>query len=121
MDWNQLLSNIVMLVIAGFAFCIAAFFITSRMGSLPLFNRMVLSTEREGQAAPNTAEASPESPVEIGAVGVADSLLRPAGRASFNGRSFDVISDGSFVDAGTTVKVIKVFGNVITVAEVQES
>ena len=120
-DWDQFLGNIVMLVIAGFAFFIAAFFITSRMGSLPLFNRMVLSTEREGQAAPSTVEAPVNQPVEIGAVGVADSLLRPAGRASFNGRSFDVISDGSFVDAGTAVKVIKVFGNIITVAEVHES
>ncbi len=120
-DWDQLLGNIVMLVIAGFAFFIAAFFITARMGSLPVFSRMVLSTDREGQGASSSAEAPRIQPVEVGAVGVADSLLRPAGRASFDGRSYDVISDGSFVDAGATVKVIKVFGNVITVMEAPES
>ena len=69
----------------------------------------------------DAVEVAASVPVEIGTVGVADSLLRPAGRASFNGRSFDVISDGSFVDAGTAVKVIKVFGNIITVSEVRES
>ena len=58
LDWNQMLSNIVMLVIAGFAFFIAAFFITSRMGSLPLFNRMVLSTDREGQVAADAVEVA---------------------------------------------------------------
>ena len=120
-DWDQLLGNVVMLVIAGLAFFIAAFFITARMGSLPVFSRMVLSTDREGQVASSSVKAPVSLPVEIGAVGVADSLLRPAGRASFDGRSFDVISDGSFVEAGATVKVIKVFGNVITVTEVQES
>ena len=120
-DWDQLLGNIVMLVIAGFAFFIAAFFITARMGSLPVFSRMVLSTDREGQVASSSAAVPVSLPVEVGTVGVADSLLRPAGRASFEGRSFDVISDGSFVEAGATVKVIKVFGNVITVTEVQES
>jgi len=46
-DWDQLLGNVVMLVIAGLAFFIAAFFITARMGSLPVFSRMVLSTDRE--------------------------------------------------------------------------
>jgi membrane-bound serine protease (ClpP class) len=120
-DWDQFLSTLVMLVIAGFTFFIAAFFITSRMGSLPLFSRMVLSTDREGQSAPAASPTPQILPVEIGAVGVADSLLRPAGRASFDGRSFDVISDGSFVEAGVTVRVIKVFGNVITVSEVQDS
>ncbi len=122
LDWDQLLTSLIVLVFSGLTFLASAFFITSRMGSLPIFGRLVLSAEREGEDVDGPLQAAPaRAAVDVGAVGVADSLLRPAGRASFDGRSFDVISDGSFVDAGTPVKVIKVFGNVITVAEVRES
>jgi membrane-bound ClpP family serine protease len=36
----------------------------------------------------------------------------------FAGRGLDVISDGSFIEPGTQVKVIRINGNVITVAKV---
>ena len=51
--------------------------------------------------------------------GVADSLLRPAGRVKINGRVVDVVSDGSFVDQGTRIRVTKIHGNVITVTKVE--
>ena len=102
------------------------------MGSLPFFNKMVLAPPPlRGDDAPDND--SPEmnnegdSPtvaqhptVSIGDQGESESLLRPAGRAKFAGRSFDVISDGSFVEPGTAVRVVKIQGTVITVAEIDE-
>ena len=57
--------------------------------------------------------------VSVGDRGIADSLLRPAGRVKINGRVVDVVSDGSFVDQGIPIQVIKINGNVITVTEVE--
>ena len=55
--------------------------------------------------------------LSVGDIGVADSYLRPAGRAKFGDEFFDVVSDGSLVDAGQQVRVISVAGNLITVRE----
>ena len=50
----------------------------------------------------------------------AESLLRPAGRASFGGRSFDVVSDGAFIDPDRQVKVLAIHGNRIAVTEIED-
>ncbi len=121
-DWNQLLVSLLTIAISGLVFLVAAFFITRSLGSLPLFNRLVLNVDQSIQIAESGQEklnaVAPE--ISVGDCGVASSLLRPSGRAVFNGRSFDVISDGSFVDPQTPVKVVRIQGNLITVAEVAE-
>ena len=46
----------------------------------------------------------------LGAVGVAQSFLRPAGVASFGDERADVLTEGDFVPAGTPVRVTRVEG-----------
>ena len=46
----------------------------------------------------------------LGASGLAASYLRPAGVATINGRRVDVLTEGDFVSAGTTVRVTRVEG-----------
>jgi membrane-bound serine protease (ClpP class) len=46
----------------------------------------------------------------VGRHGVAESALRPAGKASIGGRRIDVVTDGGFVDAGERVVVAEVDG-----------
>ena len=58
--------------------------------------------------------------VSVGDWGKAETLLRPAGRAVFAGRSFDVVSDGAFVEPGQQVKVIDIQGNRIMVAPIDD-
>jgi membrane-bound serine protease (ClpP class) len=43
------------------------------------------------------------------------SPLRPAGVADLGGSRVDVVSDGSFIDAGAPVEVIRVDGNRVVV------
>ena len=126
-QWDQTLTtSLVMLgTCVGFIACAAQ--ISRKMGSLPIFNRMVLAPPplnedlqedtKQGQGKQPPAQ---HPTVSIGDWGHAESLLRPAGRAKFAGRSFDVISDGSFVEPGTQVQVVKIQGTVITVAEIDE-
>ena len=46
----------------------------------------------------------------LGKSGVAQTVLRPSGRALIDGQSVDVITDGEFVEPGSTVKVVSVTG-----------
>ena len=51
----------------------------------------------------------------IGCTGQAVTPLRPAGVARFEGRRYDVVTKGGFVEAGSQVQVIEASGNRILV------
>ena len=125
MDWNQLFTSIIVTTIVGVCFLIAAFFITRQMGSLPIFKGIILDSDlgredNEPALGDGKDQVQPTyAGVSVGDFGVADSLLRPAGRVKINGRVVDVVSDGSFVDQGTRIRVTKIHGNVITVTKVE--
>lgn len=55
----------------------------------------------------------------VGAVGVATTVLRPAGTAEINGERLDVVTDGIYLNNGTQVRVARVSGRRIVVEEVE--
>jgi membrane-bound serine protease (ClpP class) len=61
---------------------------------------------------------SPAPEVHVGDRGIADSMLRPAGKVQFGDRYVDVVSDGTFIDRGRTVRVVEISGNRVVVREV---
>ncbi len=126
-QWNQLVTTLLMILCTGLAFVAAAAVLARRLGSLPVFNQMILAPALDGAPVTEIKGEYGKKPVpqehplvSIGDWGRAESLLRPAGRAVFNGLSVDVVSDGSYVDAGTQVRVVKIQGNMITVAPIDE-
>lgn len=56
-------------------------------------------------------------PVEVGDQGIAHSPLRPAGVACFGDHFIDVVTEGGYVDAGRTVRVIEISGNRVVVRQ----
>ena len=60
---------------------------------------------------PNVAAALPN----VGELGVAESVLRPSGKALFNRQLVDVVTEGDYLDPGTPVEVIRLEGNRIMV------
>ncbi len=91
-----------------------AFLFARYLPDLPYFNRLALAP-----AAPQTGSAiggAPDAPSHplLGATGVAETDLRPAGRAKIGGEHLDVVAEG-FVPPGTRVKVVAVRGNVVVV------
>ncbi|MDD2534395.1 MAG: NfeD family protein [Eubacteriales bacterium] len=52
----------------------------------------------------------------VGQVGVANTVLRPAGMGEFSGRRMDVVSEGSFIEAGAAITIVRVEGRRIVVA-----
>ena len=126
---NQFATNMLMLLCSGAVFLVAAVFISKRLGSIPIFNRLILasapgdtlSTSQEPKLSEEGKPLPTAHPkVSVGDWGTSESLLRPAGRAKFNRVSFDVVSDGSFIDAGKPIKVVDISGNRIVVAEVED-
>jgi membrane-bound ClpP family serine protease len=51
----------------------------------------------------------------VGDYGIANSSLRPNGKAEFNEKIFEVRSNGRYVDTGEKVKIIKIESNRIIV------
>jgi membrane-bound serine protease (ClpP class) len=77
--------------------------------SLPVLRRLVLTASQAGGDSltmdqPGAATAA----VAAGDRGRAVSMLRPAGRAEFNGEVYDARSEGDFLSAGTPVVVLRV-------------
>ena len=92
--------------------------------TIPFLNRLILTppgyapAEADGPILRTSLLAgysSQPSPVDVGATGVTASALRPSGKAMFGDRYLDVVSDGAYIDHGTTVEVIRVAGNRIIV------
>jgi membrane-bound serine protease (ClpP class) len=87
--------------------------------SLPLFRRLVLASNHSvGPALDPTAATASTGGVKPGDIGVALSILRPAGRAEFGTMLVDVLTDGEFLDAGAALRVVEVTGSRVVVTRV---
>ncbi len=56
----------------------------------------------------------------LGAEGVVEAQLRPAGVARIGGRRVDVVSRGTMIEEGTPVRVVELKGNRVVVAPIAE-
>lgn len=121
-QWNQFLTSSLVMMCAGALFCIAAAVIIRNIGHIPIFSKLVLAppVEETENLTPDKKQLMTEHPsISIGDWGRSESLLRPAGRAIFAGQSFDVVSDGEFIDPGTQIRVVTIQGNRIVVSAIE--
>jgi len=101
---------------------VGAFILARYLPSIPFANRLML--QPPGQAGADGEEAPPVDSVRaelaalLGAIGVAATPLRPAGKVQFGEQFVDVVAEGSFVQPGTRVQVIEIEGNRVVVKEV---
>ena len=120
----------------GLIIAVPAFVIVVRyFGQLPGLKRLVLETPALGSAvnhqgepvhAPAPRIAGDESVgagwIEIGMQATVTATgLRPTGRVEVGDKLLDVTSTGGWVEAGTTVRVVEVHGNVVVVEAVDQS
>jgi len=99
---------------------VAAMVIAWYLPHIPYVNRMIL--QPQGEAGEGEEEVSslvnPELAALLGAIGVAATPLRPAGKVQFGDEFVDVVAEGSYVVPGSRVQVIEIEGNRIVVKEV---
>ncbi|MDF1702659.1 MAG: NfeD family protein [Planctomycetota bacterium] len=77
--------------------------------------RMILTAG--GNETPVAAPRAEAALPGLGATGTARSPLRPAGSADFAGTLVDVVSVGTYIEAGRTVRVVAVEGATVSVEE----
>jgi membrane-bound ClpP family serine protease len=101
------------------AICLA-FLLARYLPSVPLFNRLMLHPpdETADGLEQGPGVSYPELAALLGAIGVAATPLRPAGKTKFGEEFVDVVAEGSYIEAGTRVQVIEVEGNRVVVKEV---
>lgn len=111
---------------------VAAMMLSKYFDAMPIFNRLVLhpaqpamesATDLKDAEGKTLPQSQPDSDlgVAVGDWGVAMSPLRPAGKARFADHYLDVMTDGSFVDSGQQVRIVKLQGNRIVVREVTQA
>jgi membrane-bound serine protease (ClpP class) len=115
----QMLANTLLVVFtASVGVVIAATFISKRFGTLPVFRRLTVAPPAAGvDAAALDGFALP--PVQPGDLGMAHTPLRPGGRARFGDHFVDVLTDGDFVNRGRPVRVVRVSGHQVFVADAE--
>jgi membrane-bound serine protease (ClpP class) len=81
----------------------------------PLARWLVLA-DTQDNAAGYIVQSDEEERLSTGLRGEALSFLRPAGRARFAGKNYDVVTRGEFIEAGIPIRIIQVYGNRYVVA-----
>ena len=99
------------LVSAGIAIILALKFLPKTK-----FGKYVILSKKEGK---NEGFVSHDSLRDIrDKQGVALTLLRPAGKAKINGKKFDVVTEGGYVQKNEKVKVVMIKGKEIVVRKI---
>jgi membrane-bound serine protease (ClpP class) len=75
------------------------------------FARWLVLDEAQLAGAGYVVQTQEEQALAAGQHGVATTVLRPAGKARFDGRNFDVVTRGEYLKAGTPVAIIRADGN----------
>lgn len=122
-EWSEFRQNL--LVVLGSVLGVLVLFFGQilLLDSVPGLNRLRLAapaaSESEsvdgGEAGMLLNSAAMNPPATVGLQGVAESDLRPSGKAMLEGRLFDVITEGDYVEAGRAVEVLRIEGNRIIV------
>jgi len=80
--------------------------------------------ENARQQAPGPTEddsAARKGELSVGLRGVAQTALRPAGKAQFGNRYADVVTDSEFINRHSPVEIVEIVGNRVIVREVNDS
>jgi len=130
-DWEwALFGRNALVVFIGLLASITGIAIIALLGPrLKMFDRIMLKAQITGTAGgpdPDSPAGKDIIPIEdeenlsalVGKIGVADSILRPAGKAVINDKVYSVEADNEFVDAGKGIIVTRVRGNRIIVRRV---
>lgn len=118
-DWMRLGGKMATYLFALMGSTVGAFTIARYLPKMPGANRMMLAPESEREAkAPTIMPGVAQAASLLGAIGVATTVLRPAGTVQFGEQFVDVVSDGGFIIPGTRVQVVEVEGTRIMVKEV---
>ncbi len=113
-NFGEFRINIFMILCSLLGSVIAGFTLLIFMPGIPMFRRIVLTTAEKPEFGFVSSTPVATSKL-VGKKGVVITTLRPAGRIEIENESYDVVTEGDFVEKGHVVEVIEVRGNRIVV------
>ncbi len=118
-EWTNLGATFGSLATGMALAAVGAIALTWSLPSIPFLNKMVLKPPGDEAEDVKALALSNSGPVDLlGAIGVASTPLRPAGKAQFGGQFLDVIAEGDYVAPGGRVRIVEIEGQRIVVKEV---
>ncbi len=120
-DWLNVGATITTLGVGLVAAIAGACVLAWYLPSIPYASRLVLAPPDHEDGVDRDAfggKTETAAAALLGAIGVAATTLRPAGKARFGDDYLDVIAEGDYVNPGSRVQVIEIEGNRIVVKEV---
>jgi membrane-bound serine protease (ClpP class) len=111
--WDFMLSALGQVALSILVAIVATLILLRYFPRLPFGKRLILETNLQAQEG---YESSPAADHRwLGKQGTALSDLHPSGIARFDGERVDVVSDGTFIDAGQPLEVVRIDGNRVVV------
>jgi membrane-bound serine protease (ClpP class) len=111
--WESMLSALGQVAFSILIAIIATLILLRYFPRLPFGKRLILETNLQAQE--GYESSPPEDHRWLGKQGMALSDLRPSGIARFDGERVDVVSDGTFIQAGQPLEVVRIDGNRVVV------
>jgi membrane-bound serine protease (ClpP class) len=83
----------------------------------PRLGKLVKGPYLDTTLAESHADSHEAREVKVGELGTAATFLRPAGKARFGEKDFDVVTEGDFIEKGAKVKILAIKGSRVIVTE----
>ena len=124
-DWNTLLSSS-----SCAAFAVVAGVMMRYFHVIPVLSSMILAPPGASQnddaasgveiqhEGSKTGGKAIESAVQVGSIGLAETPLRPIGRARFGNAFLDVVCEGDYIPRGAAIRVLEIAGHKVIVEAV---
>ncbi len=115
---SQVLNNSLLTLVSSFlASSLLIVLLLKFMPGIPMFSRLILKTsETADYGFSETIDVAHSN--LIGKKGVTTTPLRPAGHIEIDEKTYDVVTQGDFVEKGQIVEIVNVDGNRIIVAQI---
>jgi membrane-bound serine protease (ClpP class) len=119
-DWSWFGSGLMALMLGFVGSLVVGGFLSRYLPKthLVLNTRLILAPNRAPETDAALDETDPVRKVKVGDVGTAESYLRPVGEVRFEAGLIDAVSEGTFIAAGSKVRVLRRDGNRVVVEEV---
>ena len=102
--------TVVVSVMVAIPLCI---YLAKKLFESHLFGGLAQNTELKAEDGYTISDA--QASTLVGAVGTALTILRPSGKVAIDGRAYDAVSEISFIEKGSPVRVIRYEGNTLHV------
>jgi membrane-bound ClpP family serine protease len=119
-EWMNLAGTMVTFGLVLLAAVPLAIALAWYLPSIPYVNRLILkpALEQTEDLGEPSESVRPDMGALLGAIGVAATPLRPAGKVQFGEEFVDVVAESGYVVPGTRVQVVEIEGNRVVVKEI---